>query len=125
MGAVWKYYGADLFTEADPDQLSATHGSPGAVRVKGENRSVVPLTVNVQALLTSDPHVADVDYNSAQKSFHLPGGRSGVPARAHLEAGAWLPKGSGSATISSRVELVISWDGSTAQGTPTDDVRVG
>ncbi len=117
-----------LFLIADPDRLAAS--SPqGEVKLDYLNYSLVPLTMAVRNLSSSDVVVAEAAPPDPLPSIHIPRRPSklsaATPAKGSLRIGNWSPLAQGVATLNADIDIHDATSGRRFSiASPSDDVQV-
>jgi hypothetical protein len=116
--------GASASLQALPNTKAAKEPA-GRLEVRAENRSMVPVDLEVNFLTTSDPAVANVTPLNPPAKIHLPrrpNKRFGrTPSVKQQSVGSWQPVSSGIATLMAIVTATPPYVGS---GGPTELVSV-
>jgi hypothetical protein len=125
MGKRVKIYGAaHASLTASPSTQAAT-ASAGTLEVHAENRSMVPIDLELRSLHSSDVSVAGVSPATLSVTIHLPRRPNKTSARTpstkKVTAGTWQPVSNGSAELKAIVYAAAPLVGS---GDPKEDVNV-
>ena len=101
----------NLFLIADPNRLAAA-SQKGEVKLDYLNYSLVPLTLAVRTLLSSDSAVAAAAPPNPLPSIHVPRRVSkwsaAKPARGSKLIGDWSPVGQGVATLNADIDVHLA-----------------
>jgi len=120
--------GADVRLVADPNKLTAM-GQQGALKLDYRNYSVVPVTMAIINLGSSDPAVAaPTCATTPPPSINVPRRPNkrwaNQPSTGSKPIGTWSSVSQGSATLNADVDAKDTVGQRLSSGTPSDDVQV-
>lgn len=117
----------NVYLIADPDRLAAA-GGKGELKLDYLNYSLVPLTMAIRTLSSSDSAVATAAPPNPLTSIHVPRRSSkwsaAKPARGSKLIGDWSPLGQGVATLNADIDVELAAGQRLSIASPSDEVEV-